>query len=330
MKGFALLKFHRQNVGNYAQNMSELDAAAVKKLKVVDLRAELTKRGLDAKGNKPALVERLLEAISSEPPTEEGKADEGSINNSEVEVKEETTEEAGSPDVPQQDGAVDGDNTTENTAEVLRDNEAVLVETNDEVKDVKTEEQGSPEAAVVDTEEKPEPMETNEESASEVKVEQQQTEGERNVEYCVFRGKAWRTPVCEILEVCSSVRSVFLWKNLGKSPELMLWILATLLLFEVILGDVSLATLPSECDVIAITYLLPRVINFKFPLQPHQKYHTVWRTWLFIAAQINDISLPILTSAANSYISLGKVGRMYFLTSLGLKGLNACLHWTKR
>ena len=28
----------------------------------------------------------------------------------------------------------------------------------------------------------------------------------------------------------------------------------------------------------------PRVINFKFPLQPHQKcYITVWRTWLSIA-----------------------------------------------
>ena len=31
---------------------------------------------------------------------------------------------------------------------------------------------------------------------------------------------------------------------------------------------------------------LPRVINFKFTLRPHQKYvlhHTVWRTWLFIS-----------------------------------------------
>ena len=34
-----------------------------------------------------------------------------------------------------------------------------------------------------------------------------------------------------------------------------------------------------------LTLSLPRVIKFKFPLHPHQKYthHTVWRTWLFIA-----------------------------------------------
>ena len=33
-----------------------------------------------------------------------------------------------------------------------------------------------------------------------------------------------------------------------------------------------------------LTLSLPRVINFKFPLQPH----TVWRTWLFIAIQMKD------------------------------------------
>ena len=34
-----------------------------------------------------------------------------------------------------------------------------------------------------------------------------------------------------------------------------------------------------------LTLSLPRVINFKFPLHPHQRYyrHTVWRTWLSIA-----------------------------------------------
>lgn len=49
--------------------MSDLDEAAIKKLKVAELRAELQNRGLDSKGNKPVLVERLLEAISNVEPT---------------------------------------------------------------------------------------------------------------------------------------------------------------------------------------------------------------------------------------------------------------------
>lgn len=36
------------------------------KLKVVELRAELSSRGLDARGNKAALVERLREALEQE------------------------------------------------------------------------------------------------------------------------------------------------------------------------------------------------------------------------------------------------------------------------
>lgn len=42
------------------------------KLKVVELRSELTARGLDSKGNKPALVKRLKEALESE--LEEGSS----------------------------------------------------------------------------------------------------------------------------------------------------------------------------------------------------------------------------------------------------------------
>ena len=36
----------------------------------------------------------------------------------------------------------------------------------------------------------------------------------------------------------------------------------------------------------ALTLSLPRVINFHFPLKPHQKYKItrVWRTWLFVSS----------------------------------------------
>lgn len=42
---------------------SNIDPA---KLKVVELRAELSSRGLDSKGNKPVLVQRLKEALEKE------------------------------------------------------------------------------------------------------------------------------------------------------------------------------------------------------------------------------------------------------------------------
>lgn len=42
---------------------AEIDPA---KLKVVELRAELSSRGLDTKGNKPVLVKRLKDALEEE------------------------------------------------------------------------------------------------------------------------------------------------------------------------------------------------------------------------------------------------------------------------
>lgn len=50
------------------------------KLKVIELRAALSERGLDTKGNKPVLVERLRKALEVEEEEEERK-----------EVQEETT-----------------------------------------------------------------------------------------------------------------------------------------------------------------------------------------------------------------------------------------------
>ena len=47
-----------------------------------------------------------------------------------------------------------------------------------------------------------------------------------------------------------------------------------------------------------------RVINFKFLLQPHQKYYmTLWRTWLFIAYSDDYTTVPGF-SLPHLYISL--------------------------
>jgi SAP domain len=48
--------------------MSDMD---LNKLKVVELKAELQQRGLDTKGLKPVLIERLKEAIEKE--TQQGQ-----------------------------------------------------------------------------------------------------------------------------------------------------------------------------------------------------------------------------------------------------------------
>ncbi|XP_020617210.1 heterogeneous nuclear ribonucleoprotein U-like protein 1 isoform X2 [Orbicella faveolata] len=74
--------------------MSDLDEAAVKKLKVTELRAELQARGLDSKGNKPVLVERLLEAISKVGEENGEEAMEESAAETQAEVTEEKEETA--------------------------------------------------------------------------------------------------------------------------------------------------------------------------------------------------------------------------------------------
>ncbi|KAF2356981.1 SAP domain [Trinorchestia longiramus] len=51
------------------------DSVDPSKLKVAELRAELTARGLDSKGNKPVLVERLREALAAEQENQEPEND---------------------------------------------------------------------------------------------------------------------------------------------------------------------------------------------------------------------------------------------------------------
>lgn len=68
-----------------------LDVSVIKKLKVVELKATLSARGLSTKGKKDELVKRLVEAMETEsnddPKTED-------TTQSEPEVAEEASEEA--------------------------------------------------------------------------------------------------------------------------------------------------------------------------------------------------------------------------------------------
>ena len=104
--------------------MSDLDEVAVKKLKVAELRAELQSRGLDSKGNKPVLVERLLEAIS--------KVDVAEANGDQAmeETAQEPTEEAAETEeeTPAQESEPDVETEVQKVAEVTGDNETVSEE----------------------------------------------------------------------------------------------------------------------------------------------------------------------------------------------------------
>lgn len=65
----------------------------VEKLTVVKLRAELTARGLDAKGNKPFLVERLRAALEREEQAGVTHLTEAKVCSSEEQVGELITEQ---------------------------------------------------------------------------------------------------------------------------------------------------------------------------------------------------------------------------------------------
>ena len=109
--------------------MSDLDEVAVKKLKVAELRAELQSRGLDSKGNKPVLVERLLEAIS--------KADVAEANGDQAmeETAQEPTEEATETEeeTPAQESEPDVETEVQKVGDVTEDDETVSEEPADAV-----------------------------------------------------------------------------------------------------------------------------------------------------------------------------------------------------
>ena len=82
-----------------------------------------------------------------------------------------------------------------------------------------------------------------------------------------------------------------------------------------------------ECQLHALfTLSLLRVINVKFPLQPHQRYFITHYEDLGFS-QLTQMRNDFLTNSHNlTYtLSLTNVGRMYFL-SIGVKGLKHTGH----
>ena len=153
--------------------MSDLDEAAVKKLKVAELRTELQARGLDSKGNKPVLIERLLEAISKV----------GEQNGEDV------MEESAGPTEPQAEITEDKEETAaeENKEEDVEEEEAKEDETLPEgvepISEATDNDPENSEQVAVQTEEKPSEkvsLETTEASETAPK-EESATQKQENV-----------------------------------------------------------------------------------------------------------------------------------------------------
>lgn len=151
--------------------MSELDEASVKKLKVAELRAELQSRGLDSKGNKPVLVERLLEAISKvndekangeEPMEETAETSQEEV----AEAKEETAPQESQLDVQEEEPKLE--------TELTQDNETASEST--EVVDVPAPVEEKPSEEAQETVQAPEPTPSedkeSEKREDEAKVEE--------------------------------------------------------------------------------------------------------------------------------------------------------------
>lgn len=150
--------------------MSELDEAAVKKLKVAELRAELQSRGLDSKGNKPVLVERLLEAISN---VDDEKANGEEPMEETAETSQEEVAEAKEETAPQESQLDVQEEVPKLETELTQDNETASEST--EVVDVPAPVEEKPSEEAQETVQAPEP------TPSEDK-ESEKREGEAKVE----------------------------------------------------------------------------------------------------------------------------------------------------
>ena len=75
--------------------------------------------------------------------------------------------------------------------------------------------------------------------------------------------------------------------------------------------------------IYVLSLSFPRVINFKFPLQPHQVilHHTAWRISLFIAYSDERWLCCQLSFTSLIHLLLERLGEFYFL-NLGVKGWN--------
>lgn len=156
--------------------MSDLDEATVKKLKVAELRSELQARGLDSKGNKPVLVERLLEAISDVVQKNGNSLDEDGASAVEESAME-----------PQEEDAEEKDETSaeENQQESVKDVESKVEEPLPVAENSSADQASDLEAVAAPVEEKPseessekpaESMEVPQEEESAAEIEKDVTE----------------------------------------------------------------------------------------------------------------------------------------------------------